>query len=289
MKEIKRISDVALVLFEQEQELAIHSSYKHVINIKDHHIPPNIYAIHPIDVLITPMSLALDVSSKEFETIQIVQGESVKCNGNSLNIGTYEFVRSKQCFIENCTLIKQYNEKQAIDCLDVISKILPLCKGKGGFSDFYIGNEPEEHMLLDRALYKCLSTVKKSKIVDHETITKELLGIVGLGVGLTPSGDDYIVGFLFGLMLRKEITFRLIQCIGNCLEEVLLETNDISRNFLQYAKDGKFNSKLIKLSETNRKKEMKHFVEEIIDTGHSSGVDMINGLASALHIVLEGR
>lgn len=95
--------------------------------------------------------------------------------------------------------------------------------------------------------------------------------IVGRGLGLTPSGDDVLIGIIFTLsLLGDENTLRVLR------EKINLEsTNHISAQFIRHAFEGYFSESLLKLVNANS---MEETIDEIIKTGHTSGADTLLGI-----------
>jgi hypothetical protein len=114
-------------------------------------------------------------------------------------------------------------------------------------------------------------------------------GLIGLGPGLTPSGDDFLVGFLTGLRSVRGKSRERLQFLSELGKEVIhlsSYTNDISRTYLFYAAKGQVSSRLAGLVEAIAGgADTAHFwqtVEEAMQVGHSSGMDTITGLLVGL-------
>jgi hypothetical protein len=74
---------------------------------------------------------------------------------------------------------------------------------------------------------------------------QETAGLVGLGPGLTPSGDDYLSGLLLSLHFISSLTehradkgSRFLAVLRQAVLENLNKTNRISRHFLRYSMEG---------------------------------------------------
>jgi hypothetical protein len=109
----------------------------------------------------------------------------------------------------------------------------------------------------------------------------ELISIVanmkGLGIGLTPSGDDFNCGILYALFLLQNATKQDYSEIRKKIFEIALGNNQISNSFLYYAFHGSFyqafKEGLIGLLWKNKTLPMRN----VFATGHASGSDMITG------------
>ena len=113
----------------------------------------------------------------------------------------------------------------------------------------------------------------------------------GLGLGLTPSGDDFISGLLVGYnfarqSLRFDTEVRIEQIFfyaeGN---------NLISNVALRASYEGKVNAKVRRLLEAlagTGGKELEAAAAAALKSGHTSGADFCAGLIFALHDVFRG-
>jgi hypothetical protein len=112
--------------------------------------------------------------------------------------------------------------------------------------------------------------------------------MIGLGPGVTPSGDDFLVGFLAGLWStagtdRGPLSF--ICSFGNALMEVAKQTNEISRTYLYHAVRGQFSSSLsVFLEAIATGQDVEQAVQETMAVGHSSGMDSVTGLLIGLAV-----
>ena len=118
---------------------------------------------------------------------------------------------------------------------------------------------------------------------------------IGRGPGLTPAGDDVLVGILTVLVsgtsgpAGARATSRLVQAIA----PLLPLTSDISRHLLNQAARGLTGRALHDLGkaliEGAPDNILTHAVELVLDTGCTSGADAGMGLAAACHHSFLGR
>lgn len=113
-------------------------------------------------------------------------------------------------------------------------------------------------------------------------------GIIGLGPGVTPSGDDILIGFLAGLWsLSGQHPRRqsYIRSFGRGLLQIAHRTNEISRTYLYHATEGQFSSTLSTLVENiGTGGKVEQAVQEAMLVGHSSGMDSVTGLLISLAV-----
>ena len=105
---------------------------------------------------------------------------------------------------------------------------------------------------------------------------KHLAGLIGLGIGLTPSGDDFLCGVLAGLILRGEENHPFAHALCREITSRRFDTNDISRAFLDCSVQHHFSlavNSLTDLPSADR------ILNVFSDIGHSSGIDTLCGVA----------
>ena len=119
--------------------------------------------------------------------------------------------------------------------------------------------------------------------------TTAISALLGLGPGLTPSGDDLLVGYLAGLWstMRYQTKRRQsISSLGKSIIRLSRRTNDISRTYLYHAARGQVSSRLAGLVETIRRgtdsARLLEFAEFAMQVGHTSGMDAVTGLLAGL-------
>jgi hypothetical protein len=112
--------------------------------------------------------------------------------------------------------------------------------------------------------------------------------MIGLGPGVTPSGDDILIGYLAGLWSRaggNQTLVSYLQSLGPALIQIAAATNEISRTYLYHAARGEFSSCLSNLAEAiARGDAVDQAVEMAMHVGHSSGMDSVTGLLIGLSV-----
>jgi hypothetical protein len=112
--------------------------------------------------------------------------------------------------------------------------------------------------------------------------------IIGLGPGVTPSGDDLLIGFLAGLWSlagRSQPLLSFLQSFGSALMPITTRTNEISRTYLYHATRGQFSSSLSNLLEAIAGgHDVEPATQTAIRVGHSSGMDSVTGLLLGLRV-----
>ena len=111
---------------------------------------------------------------------------------------------------------------------------------------------------------------------DDRAISAGCLACIGLGQGLTPSGDDMLLGIMAALhMYRPELACRLAAGIRPLLDR----TNDISRSYLELVLAGYAATPVLdaaaELSGSGTEA-----ARLLMTIGHSSGCDILEGLVT---------
>ncbi|MGB8983915.1 MAG: DUF2877 domain-containing protein, partial [Anaerolineales bacterium] len=107
--------------------------------------------------------------------------------------------------------------------------------------------------------------------------------------GLTPSGDDLLVGYLAGLWCTvqdKDERTRFVLKLGKNIIDLSSKTNDISRTYLDHAAQGQVSSRLAELAEGichgEDRERLGEVAEAAFKVGHTSGMDAVTGLLIGL-------
>jgi hypothetical protein len=151
--------------------------------------------------------------------------------------------------------------------------------------------QSEKASLLTRKLSEpVLELILATKRFDVEASADASQKMIGLGPGVTPTGDDILIGYLAGLWStagedKEKLTF--IESFGKALSLLTYQTNEISRTYLYHAIRCEFSSSLINLLNAIENGEAEHLVstaKEAMRVGHSSGMDSITGLLIGLEV-----
>ena len=112
----------------------------------------------------------------------------------------------------------------------------------------------------------------KKNYVEAANVISEL---VGLGIGLTPSGDDFLCGILAGYHIQGLENSAEALCLRDAIREKLSRTNEISRAFLVSALEGHFSQAV---NELWNNPDIETITQMFRAIGHSSGMDTLCGI-----------
>ena len=120
--------------------------------------------------------------------------------------------------------------------------------------------------------------------------------MIGLGSGLTPSGDDILVGYLAGLWSTSQGRpehGRFISGLGEAVIGLSNRTNAISRTYLFHSARGQVSSRLADLAAVicvgEAADRILPVAEAAMRVGHTSGMDAVTGLLIGLAAWTEPR
>jgi hypothetical protein len=125
--------------------------------------------------------------------------------------------------------------------------------------------------------------------LEPEAAANALVGLLGLGVGLTPSGDDIAAGILASLVwqarlgaIPSQFTQALVHAVCQAAHG---KTNDISIRLLWHAGGGVLYAPAMELGEAvlgGYVVSTAPRVPRLLSIGHSSGADMATGLLAGI-------
>lgn len=133
--------------------------------------------------------------------------------------------------------------------------------------------------------------VEASRLRDELAAEQSVARLIGLGPGLTPACDDFLVGFLTGLWCSangKAERARFIFGLAKEVSHLSRRTNDISRAYLFHAAHGQVSSRLADLAGAICRGEshdrVQRAVEASMQVGHVSGLAATTGLLVGLSV-----
>ncbi len=154
--------------------------------------------------------------------------------------------------------------------------------GEGGFGRLLAPGEVADPFA--RAAVPHIAALQDSLLVaDADGAATAALSLIGLGVGLTPSGDDFLVGLLAGLEATGDpARGRIVAAIG---EEAPRRTTTIGAASLVHAAAGQYAERLTDVLlalATERAVGLGRAIARAMAYGATSGADTLVGLFLAL-------
>lgn len=123
---------------------------------------------------------------------------------------------------------------------------------------------------------------------DLEAIHTGAGALIGLGEGLTPAGDDFLVGLSVALAVPGEDDWSAPrQAVRAAVVEGSDGTNDISRAALLHAVHGRARCRVLDVLRAMGSEDTSRVwaaTARLVEIGHSSGYDLLSGLVSGLRL-----
>jgi hypothetical protein len=152
-----------------------------------------------------------------------------------------------------------------------------------GIPTQYPGISPIE--TLERAVGTISVLIDATHNLQVDAAVAAFRPLIGLGPGLTPSGDDFIVGYLTGLWSTAgsdSSRLRFISSLGTWLSQASTGTNAISRTYIKSAVNGNVSEPIATLAQRfgwgESMDSVRQATRTALQVGHTSGTDGVLGL-----------
>ena len=140
---------------------------------------------------------------------------------------------------------------------------------------------------VNRILHERIASLKLAFMEEEEKgILESSMSLIGLGPGLTPSGDDVLLGILSVLNLKNHRYEKFRPLFEKVIQSAYEETNILSYYGLRRANDGFIRQDITDFTVAMIEKEnIEQELEKILQIGHSSGQDITYGIMTLLEII----
>lgn len=270
---VKKISLYGAELLKSNSSGMVHSTYRNTINLA---FGGGLLSLHPEGTPMSPIGLITNIPANCFERFGIEKGARVTINQevSVLDLADLEnpLLSYAQAATTDLSLSGPLSEQKTLFLLRNLRNGI-LAWGKEGLCTVFLpsGQEPD---ITAAALARITEAKRSLAAANWEDAARSLCGLIGLGPGLTPSGDDFLCGVLAGAGLTGLKGHPFVQCLSGQIFDGLSRTNDISRAFLRCALEGQY-AEVIQLFYTQP---VRVILSEIRRIGHTSGVDTLCGI-----------
>lgn len=128
---------------------------------------------------------------------------------------------------------------------------------------------------------------EKAKVLfikqEYKESVNTLIQCIGLGIGLTPSGDDFLYGVLAACILMGQEDNIFTKYLKKEIRYHIYHTNDISHSFFLSALEGYFSNAIKNITEYSTATRIR---EAFLEIGHSSGMDSLRGIYYGISLFL---
>lgn len=278
---ITQTSPFALGAIQSFASGTVHSVYRKTINLS---FSGQLIALQALNSPLSPISMITGLTASSMEALQIASGDLVTVQHSVITIHSHSRVCS---FDLTDASLCQTHFTPMLSAKDVRTLSLRIREvlssvNTGGFDIIFNDRlDPASPLPLLAAKERIHNGRQAFLAKDFCTAAKELARLIGLGTGLTPSGDDFLCGLLAGLQIAGLRKHPFTASIQACIQEHLADTIDISAAFLACALVDEFSAAVNILSEMPSQSKIRtHFLE----IGHSSGIDTLCGIWFALEL-----
>lgn len=244
----------------------------------------DIMTIQNPEIECSAISAVLAVSL-DFRRLSIRPGDKFVKSKGGLSNGFLSFSWSgAKSFSSNLKTHAQPIEDDAILQQISLMKTAIVTNGRAGvgIGNALIYDSFKPVGILQAKFVEVLQPFEEPEACDMERFLSVARKLVGLGHGLTPSGDDFIVGFLSVLEYFRssgELEGDL-GALRSCVLELIDRTTVVSGAFLKCAAAGEYAESLIAYYQALGSDSVKlsKSLYRIAQHGSSSGVDTLNGM-----------
>lgn len=269
-------------LFNENIVFSVHSLFKNTINLN---YKNTLISLQHKDLMLTPMSIRLDLSPLEFCNMFFEKSNLIYIRNRILYVNEVMFELNNTRLVDlkinedlnldyKCNLYKSLNDyllnsNKNSEMIRAFKQLNGACLNqKSILSDYFYD------------IFKKLNSSTMNNDYD------QYLPLIGVGEGLTPSGDDFLCGLIASTYFINVDEMKKLRIV---LKEILPlhlnKTTDLSKAYLMKALEGQFMDGLISLYDASLKNEdVESLLNEISAMGHSSGTDFLLGLNFGLKL-----
>ena len=277
---ITQASDFALHVLKNKRNGEIHSVYRKTINIRMDGV---LLALQACQSPVSPISLITELTEASMNDLNLQEGDAVTVTDSSVAIGSHIFSFSDSEIIQT-----ELKETLSLSCIQLLKEHLKkviLSSHTGGFDTIFHAsrenNSPLPSLILEGSRNYLSQAYYSILDKDYTSSSSSLCRLIGLGTGLTPSGDDFLCGLFAGLLLTGKDASSFALLLKEAIRSCISNTNDISQAFLRCALNGRFSLPVLRLTDIPDATSIYVLFQQI---GHSSGIDTLCGILFALAI-----
>lgn len=292
---ITQLSAYAESILESLTAGTVHSVYRRTINLTDGR---QILSLQTEHSPLSPISLISGLNADEFGALSVKTGDEVCFHKDGLTIrnagrnprAAYQFT-CKDFRVYDLKLSTPLNAPSRLTLTANIQKAVS-CAETGGLAALFhpqagppllSGDADGQKPGADSDLSFVLLAARNYLLRCNEFIlakkypeaASELIRLLGLGCGLTPSGDDFLCGVLAGFLFSGNTEHPFAKRLRDIVADKLADTIDISAAFLSCALKNQFSLPVVRLYRLPPPEEI---LASFGAVGHSSGIDTLCGL-----------
>ena len=296
MTKIKLINALSIsfdfwqILEKKNLKLKVHSIYNRVLNVVDSEKRMFSFVLPELDN--APMTIRLDLT-KSFKNFNFDQNNQIVVKDNEIILDNkYKVIlnsNSLEVWQPDLKKISYLKKEKLTENIKYFDNYLLETEPQGGGQYFYLNNYLDIEYSKPTLMERTIANKIRENIITNSFKKGDISDLIGLGIGLTPSGDDFLTGYLFTMFLFKDdYAQKVYKLIKRELNNLEFSTTDVSRAMLNNLLKGKVRNKLIKFirSLNKNKQNFVYQFNRLLTIGSSSGMDMAVGVITAYREIL---
>lgn len=283
-------ADTAVWLKHCKSQGRVYSVYRAVCNLM---LGEKLVALAADGAEPAPDMVILDFQ-KSFTELGITGDSPVRLTESGIEIGSQVYIGISSCEIytldcKGC--LKDYRDRMKYEA-DIkntsyypqVIRIRELIKTYGTPSPLYEAfYNPGEQSPMGKMFSEVLQNIGcRMEKKDIKGVVEEAVSMCGLGIGLTPSGDDFIAGLFLTMACTGFAEQDILQAV---VPECRFKTGLLSFQMIENASKGKARQSELNLIQAFFEKDwgqVKKAVHGVLAFGSSSGTDTVLGILTGL-------
>lgn len=254
----------------------VHSTFRSVINVDTGQ--PELLSLTSASVARGPRSIMLGLD--RMDHYGVTCGDDVSSDGHTLRVGDSLVVVVAATPSWEDTVISGDPVPERVNRLDsLLAQRQPLAR-----------TSPFEIAVAER-VQRAISSLSEALLGrDEDAAHRAASSLAGLGVGLTPTGDDVLTGAAFAASRIGEPLAVVWRAVARVVADEA--TNGISLTAMRCALRGRAAQPVEDLYAWicgGPGNDLEHLVTEVHAIGHTSGADLVLGLLTAVRLHLESQ
>jgi hypothetical protein len=278
---INRTTHFSLELLKNYQQGIVHSVYRKTINLA---FDGQLLALQANHSPLSPISLITELDTAQMEALHVSAGNKVIVSKNKITIigdkENYSFKHSTAAIYET-RFTPEISASDIYKLKTTIRTVISNVNTNGMdliFNNKIDANSPLPFVVAGKRIEEAKLLFIKNKYTESAA---ELTRIIGLGSGLTPSGDDFLCGMLAGIQVVNADAHPFTLALKDSILAHLQDTVDVSAAFLACALQNQFSLAVNNIGTLPSPEKMQ---ESFLAIGHSSGIDTLCGIYFSLNL-----
>lgn len=252
---------------------AVHSVFTHVVNIA---AAGDLWSLAARPVPVGPRTVRLPLD--DLRGLDLVAGTPVTVQGASVTVGSTVVDLAEAVHWEPEAFATQVDSRRLVAAIAELERL-------GVPGGARTGTDPFSIAVAERIADGLRQVATSVASADAGALRTAVAGLVGLGAGLTPAGDDVLTGLAFG---AARLDGRLAMIPPAVLSVIPGSTHAVSATALREACAGRaiqpLSDLLAAVCGRGDPATIPAAVAALLAVGHTSGTDLAHGLIAAVQL-----